>query len=72
MNESYEDMLKKVQETVDKLERGDLPLEDSITCYADGLKSLKMCYDRLNKAEKKLEEISRRLDDISVKKTDLD
>lgn len=72
MGDSYEDVLKKVEEIVDRLEQGELPLEDSIQYYSEGLKSLKICYDKLNKAEKKLEELSKDLDEIIVEKTNFE
>jgi exodeoxyribonuclease VII small subunit len=72
MAESYEESLKKIEDIVDKLESGDLSIEDSITCYENGLKLLQKCYDKLNKAEKKLEELTKGVDSLSVKKTKLD
>ncbi len=71
MADSYEQALGKVQEAVEKLESGDLPLEDSINLYSDALKLLKTCYDKLNKVEKKLEGLSGTLGEIMVEKTEL-
>lgn len=69
---SYEEALEKVRTIVQELEAGELPLEDSIKAYTEGLKLLKVCYDKLNKVEKKLEELSGSLDAIVVDKTALE
>ncbi len=72
MADSYEESLEKIQEIVQKLESGELPLEESIDAYSEGLKLLKDCYDRLNKAEKKLEQLSKSLDNITAEETELE
>ncbi|MBO5300768.1 MAG: exodeoxyribonuclease VII small subunit, partial [Peptococcaceae bacterium] len=39
---------------VRKLDNGELPLEDAITSFQDGLEYIKVCQEKLNKAEGKL------------------
>lgn len=72
MADSYEKALKKVETIVTQLESGELTLEDSITSYEQALKLLKECYNKLNKAEKKLEEFSGELDSLTVRETHLE
>lgn len=51
----FEDALKKLEAIVDKLERGDLPLEASLKAFEEGVKLSRMCTKMLNDAEKKVE-----------------
>ena len=53
--EKFEDHLAAVEDAVQKLERGELPLEDALAQYEAGIKSLKQCYAILEAAEKKVE-----------------
>ncbi|MFH1708147.1 MAG: exodeoxyribonuclease VII small subunit [Planctomycetota bacterium] len=69
---SYEDALAKIQEIAARLESGDMPLEESIKSYEQALKLIKTCYEALNKAEKKLQELSGSLDDIKVGDTEIE
>ena len=69
---SYEEALARIQEIAAKLESGELPLEESIKSYEQALKLIKTCSEALNKAEKKLQELSGDLEDIKVKDTDLE
>ena len=40
---------------MEKLESGDLSLEDNLKLYEEGVKLIKFCSDKLNEAEKKIE-----------------
>ena len=48
---SFEDLYRKLEETVDQLERGGLPLEQSIALYEEGMELAKRCQEILDKAE---------------------
>ncbi len=52
---SFEDALKQLEETVMKMERGELSLDDNIKCFETGNKLAKFCEKQLHKAEKKVE-----------------
>lgn len=54
---SFEQALKQLETIVDKLERGDVPLEDSITLYEQGEALKKRCATLLTAAEDKVEKI---------------
>lgn len=51
----FEDALKKLEAIVDKLERGDLPLEASLKAFEEGVKLSRICTKMLDDAEKKIE-----------------
>ena len=47
---SFEDRLRHLQEVVAALENGDLPLEDSVRLYKEGLTLSRSCREQLEKA----------------------
>ncbi|MHB8292595.1 MAG: exodeoxyribonuclease VII small subunit, partial [bacterium] len=49
--------LKKLEENVANLEKGDLGLEESLKIYEEGVVYSKYCIDKLDAAEKKVEEL---------------
>ncbi|SLN72911.1 Exodeoxyribonuclease 7 small subunit [Oceanibacterium hippocampi] len=54
---SFEAALAELETIVRDLERGDIPLEDSIEAYARGTALRKHCQERLNAAEERVEKI---------------
>ena len=51
----FEQALEKLEEIVDKLESGDIGLDESIKQYEEGMKLLKFCTAKLDEVEKKIE-----------------
>ena len=51
---SFEDSLTKLEAIVEKMESGDLKLEDSLKLFEEGMKLTKECNSRLNDIEKKV------------------
>lgn len=60
---SFEQALQRLEQIVQQLEDGQLGLEDSLTCYEEGVGHLKRCYEALGRAERKVELLSRIDDD---------
>ncbi len=54
-SEAFEDALKKLQEIVEKLERGDLPLEDAMKSFTEGVQLAQFCHQKLEEAENKIQ-----------------
>lgn len=54
----YEKSIKRLEEIVEQLEKGELSLEDSIQLFEEGTKLSKSCYQTLQKAEQKIIQIS--------------
>ena len=52
---TFEDSLKKLEGIVAQLERGDLPLEDSIKIFEEGVRLSAVCKEELESAESKVE-----------------
>ena len=51
----FEDALKKLEKIVDDLESGNLPLDDALAKYEEGIKLSRMCAKKLEVAKKKVE-----------------
>jgi exodeoxyribonuclease VII small subunit len=62
--EKFEDALNKLEKIVSKLEEGDLPLEESLRLFEDGIRLSRFCNQRLDEAEKKVEILSKGKDGI--------
>ncbi len=56
---SFEQAIKKLTDIVSKIEDGQISLEQSLTQYEQGMALIKHCRAILQKAEKKIEEISK-------------
>jgi len=51
---TFESQLEALEEIVNNLEKGDLPLNDSLTQFEKGVKLTKKCQNMLNQAEQKV------------------
>ena len=54
----FEEQMKKLQEIVEKLERNDVELDESIALYEEGLKLSKSLKDQLSFFESKIAALS--------------
>jgi len=52
---SFEAALKQLEETVQRLEKGELTLEESLELYEDGIRLSRLCHGKLEEAEGKIE-----------------
>ena len=48
---SFEDNLQQLEDIVSKLEQGDLPLDESLELYEQGVQAYRECHRRLQDAE---------------------
>ena len=55
---SFEQAMKELETVVDQLERGDVPLDESISLYERGAALKKRCEDELKRAEEKVAAIT--------------
>jgi len=53
--EKFEDALSKLEKIVSKLEEGDIPLEESLKLFEEGIRLSRLCNQKLDEAEKKVE-----------------
>ncbi len=54
-NQTFESSLKELEKIVRGLEEGDLPLEESLKLFEDGVRLSRECQERLNQAERRIE-----------------
>lgn len=52
---TFEDSLKQLEKIVEQLEKGDLPLEDSIKLFEEGVRLSTACKQELDDAEGKVQ-----------------
>ncbi len=55
MEKTFEASLAELEEIVGKLEDGDMPLEESLALFEQGIRLSRDCRDRLTKAERRIE-----------------
>jgi exodeoxyribonuclease VII small subunit len=56
---SFEAAMDRLEEIVDQMESGKMPLEELIVRYEEGMKLVKTCQERLASAEQRIEIITR-------------
>lgn len=56
---SFEASLEGLEEIVQQLEGGDLPLEKSLELFEQGIKLSRQCQERLSQAERRIEVLLR-------------
>jgi len=61
---SFEEALAKLEQITKKLEEGDLPLEDSLKYFDEGVKLAELCNSKLNEAQKKIEILLKKNDGL--------
>jgi exodeoxyribonuclease VII small subunit len=58
-NMSFEEAIKELTNIVGKIEHGQIPLQDSLEQYEKGMSLIKHCRVILQKAEKRIEKITK-------------
>ncbi len=56
---SFEDAIKEPTDIVGKIEQGHIPLQDSLEQYEKGMALIKQCRTILQKAEERIEKITK-------------
>jgi exodeoxyribonuclease VII small subunit len=54
---SFEDAMEQLEVIVEKLEQGDVPLEEAISMFQDGMQLSKDCHNKLTSVEKQMDQI---------------
>ncbi len=54
-NKNFEGALEELEQVVEQLESGDLPLDDSLAAFEKGVGLVKFCNQKLNEVEKRVE-----------------
>jgi exodeoxyribonuclease VII small subunit len=56
--ETFEDSFKKLEKIIAKMESGDLPLEETLKLYEEGMRLYTHCSQKLTEVQKKVELLS--------------
>jgi len=51
----FEEALQKLEEIVERLERGDISLDESLEIFEEGIKLSRLCTKQLEEAEQRVE-----------------
>jgi exodeoxyribonuclease VII small subunit len=51
---TFEQALQQLEQIVQKLEKGELPLEESLALYEEGIRLSRLCHAKLEEAEGKI------------------
>lgn len=51
---SLEENFARLEETIDKLDSDELPLEEAFRAYSEGMAILKQCNDQIDRVEKQV------------------
>ena len=54
----FEEYLIKLEKIVQRLEEGELTLDESVKTYEEGMNISKICLEKLNKTKKKIEQLA--------------
>ena len=55
--QSFESALKRLEEIVHELEHGEVPLDENIKMFQEGIKIAKLCKDKLKNAENEIQKL---------------
>ncbi|MDR6224646.1 exodeoxyribonuclease VII small subunit [Desmospora profundinema] len=55
----FEEAMKKLEEVVERLESGDVPLEESIRLFEEGMRLSRICGEKLDRMEQQVEMLVR-------------
>ena len=61
---TFESANAELQALVDKMQSGDLPLQESMECYRQASELLSFCYSELNKCKLKITDINEKIEQI--------
>jgi exodeoxyribonuclease VII, small subunit len=61
-SQTFESSLANLEKIVRRLEEGDMPLEESLKLFEEGVRLSRECQERLNQAERRIEVLLRDAD----------
>ncbi len=68
----FETAMRDLEELVERLEQGDLPLEESLAAFERGVTLTRICQTALKEAEQKVEILLKKAGEPSVQDFDAD
>ena len=55
---TFEEAMAKLEEIVSYLERGNIPLEEAVNAYEQGMALKKFCFERLEQAQLRIQKMT--------------
>ena len=68
----FEESLSKLESLVERMEEGDLSLEDSLQTFEQGIKLIRECQNALNSAEQKVKLLIEQNGELEEQPFDID
>ena len=68
----FEEALEKLEDLVASMESGDIPLADLVEKFEEGSKLVKVCEDRLKKAELRIQKLREKDGSITLEEFETD
>jgi exodeoxyribonuclease VII small subunit len=65
---TYEEAQKELEEIVQRLESGEVPLDEALKLWERGEELYRFCRERLDRAEGRIEELAGRVQDAKPEK----
>ncbi len=65
--EKFEDALRKLEEILRTMETGDLTLEESLKAFEEGIRLSRLCTERLDEAERRVEILLKEEEKVVIK-----
>ena len=53
--ERFEESIQRLQAIVERMEKGDLPLEEAMESFTEGVRLVQSCHQKLEQAESKVQ-----------------
>jgi exodeoxyribonuclease VII small subunit len=54
-DQNFEAQLKRLEEVLDSLEHGELPLEQAMAAFEEGVRLVRACHQKLDEVERRVE-----------------
>ncbi|HPK54109.1 MAG TPA: exodeoxyribonuclease VII small subunit [Smithellaceae bacterium] len=68
--EKFEEAMEKLEDIVKKMDAGDLPLDEALKSFEEGIKLVHFCQTKLDEAERRVEILSGKGDALQAKNFD--
>jgi len=63
---TFEQAIEQLEKIVERLEEGDVPLEQAITYYQEGMELSKLCHKKLSTVKEKMTKIVNEQNELEV------
>lgn len=64
--QSFESAMERLEKIVESLEQGQVPLDESLKLFEEGVKLSRLCYSRLEEIERKIEVLTKEGSDLKA------